>query len=359
MSRTRIRFCKLDSAEELYADRPQSVFAARFIIFSAISILLIDLSYKLAAGITFQTRESCVLHSTFPKWTFLLYENLIELFLIVIVGVFAATVVERYFLKVRRVLPRNCFTAFIYASVIPICSCSAIPFIKTMENKIPYRALITFVIAAPLLNPYIIMVSITVLGYKYAVLRIVCSLVLAVSTGYIVELFHKRENFARPYKLLGCGGQSICKMDNDSIFITSMNIIRKIIPFILVAGVLSFLFEMVNPGSWLQSLELDGGILGTAVAILVGVPIYFCNGADVLFLKPFIHHGAISAGAAMAFSLTSTSICISSMAMLIKFTGKKTAVVILISIIVVTILLSLIIQMLPVEFYSNMNLGSI
>jgi len=328
---------------------------AKFIILTSISILLIDLGYKLFAGITAQAKESCILYSTLPRWGFLLYESIIELFLVVIAGIFTATVIEKYSSRFRRYLPHNCLTAFVYASALPICSCGAIPLIRSMENRIPFRAIITFVIAAPLLNPYIIMVSVTVLGIEYALVRIICSMILAVATGYVVEYFQKSKNAT--VESTACGGCSkgSCRPPATNVFDAAFRVIVKIAPFIALAGILSFGMEMVNPGSWLRSLEFDGGIIGTLGVILAGVPIYFCNGADVLFLKPFIHHGAIDAGSAVAFSLTSTSICISSLAMLLKFVGRRTTVVILISIVSITILMSLLVQVLPIDIFSNIH----
>ena len=350
---------KLKLTGEISAVKSQSVFAAKLLVYSSILVLLTDFSYKLAAGITIQNRQSCVLNSVLPKWAFILYENLIELFLVVIAGIFAAALIEKYFSRVKRFIPKNCITAFIYASVIPICSCSAIPFVKSLENKIPYRALITFIIAAPLLNPYIVIISITVLGYKYAILRIVCSFILTVSIGYIVGFFSNLKGFALDQQDAGCRGNSKCSLKNVSVFLSSMNIIKKIAPFILAAGLLSFSFEMIDPTGWLKSIELNDSIPGTMAAVVIGIPIYFCNGADVLFLKPFVHHGAISAGTAMAFSLTSTSICLSSLVMLIKYIGKGNTIIILLSIFMVTLLLSLIIHILPIDFFSNIRMGSI
>jgi len=56
---------------------------------------------------------------------------------------------------------------FIYASLLPVCACAAIPVIKTMQEKMKFNILVTFLVAAPLLNPYILFLSFNVLGIKY------------------------------------------------------------------------------------------------------------------------------------------------------------------------------------------------
>ena len=56
----------------------------------------------------------------------------------------------------------------------------------------------TFVVAAPLLSPYIIVLSFTALGPRYAVLRILSSFVLAATTGLVVAaLFGRKTDTAQ------------------------------------------------------------------------------------------------------------------------------------------------------------------
>jgi uncharacterized membrane protein YraQ (UPF0718 family) len=45
----------------------------------------------------------------------------------------------------------------------------------------------------------------------------------------------------------------------------------------------------------------------------------------VIFLKPFLQFTDMSLGSAMAFSLSSSAICISSIVMLAKYLGKRVA----------------------------------
>jgi uncharacterized membrane protein YraQ (UPF0718 family) len=71
---------------------------------------------------------------------------------------------------------------------------------------------------------------------------------------------------------------------------------------------------------------------------------YYCNGADVILLKPLIAHSGLSLGTAMAFSLTSTSICITAIVMLVKFLNKKLTIILVASIMVLTFILGLLIN---------------
>ena len=151
------------------------------VILVSFFLLIVDTIYKYAKGITYLNRQNCILYVSLPRTAFMFYEYFVELMLVVIAGIFVASLLEKYFFNLKRFMPNNPASAFLYASVIPVCSCSAIPLIKTMHHKISFATVMTFVIAAPLLNPYIIMLSISVLGVRYAVLRVACSFLLAVS----------------------------------------------------------------------------------------------------------------------------------------------------------------------------------
>jgi len=121
---------------------------------------------------------------------------------------------------------------------------------------------------------------------------------------------------------------------------------KKILPYILFAGLLSFAFALVNPKQYIETLNLTAEPWATILMTLVGIPIYVCNGTDVLFLKPLLEYTDLSMGAAIAFSLSSSALCISSIVMLAKFLGTKLTTIIVVTIFLLMILFSSIINYL-------------
>jgi uncharacterized protein len=83
------------------------------------------------------------------------------------------------------------------------------------------------------------------------------------------------------------------------------------------------------------------------VMMVIGIPIYVCNGADVLLLKPLLAYTDLSLGAAMVFSLSSSVVCISSIVMLSKFLGKNVTMLLVGNIILITFILGWLINLLP------------
>ena len=69
-------------------------------------ILSADFIYKTVKDITSYTKEKCILYLTVPKAGFLFYEYFLELFFVVLIGVFIAVILESWFSKIR--LPHFC-----------------------------------------------------------------------------------------------------------------------------------------------------------------------------------------------------------------------------------------------------------
>jgi len=316
---------------------------ARVIVLSAILVMVVDTIYMNLNGLYDGNHAKCIIFKSMPKWSFYLLENVAELFIVVILGVMIGVIAEQYFRKIKRFYPKNQLLAFAYGSILPVCSCGVVPLIDSMKRRTSLKVIITFVCAAPLLDPYIIFLSYTVLGIKYVIIRIISSFLLSFAAGWIVELLVKRLKWDNWTDNGTCARQCDFVADRDP-FVKTMKITRKLLPYILFAGLLSFGFAMFDTKELLHQFNLNAEPLSAMIMTAFGVPIYMCHGADVIFLKPFLQYTDMSIGSAMAFSLSSSAICISSIVMLSKFLGKRVAGLLTAVICVLIILLSILIN---------------
>lgn len=318
---------------------------ARIIVFFALAITVIDSVYMSINGIHQQNRELCILYSSMPRWLFLCYEYFFEFAVVVLLGVFSGVLIEQYFRKIKRFFPKNQLLAFVYASVLPVCSCGIIPVVESMKSRVKLRVMITFVIAAPLLNPYIIFLSFSMLGIKYGILRIIASFMLAIAGGILTELMIGRSAASNLGKLDSC--TESCTVYGNDPFVKTIQMTQKLLPYIFWGGLLSFALEYFQPKTFLQTMSFSNEWLSMAIMTVVGIPIYVCNGADVILLKPLLAYTDLTNGAAMVFSLTSSAVCISSIAMLLKFMGRKITLILLVNLIVLTLIIGYAINRLP------------
>ena len=297
-----------------------------------------DNVYKTVEGISYLEREKCIVNKLLPEVGFILFEYFVELGIVVFLGVFLATVLEKLFVRHARFFPSNPLTAFLYASVLPVCACTAIPLVRTMQAQMKLRTIVTFIVAAPLLNPYIVVLSFSVLGVTYGVLRIACSAALAISAGFVVEAFQRGRAAISPSALRECLTDE-CTVGIDDLYLKTWAIFRSVLPYLLVGGAIGAGLEILLPKSTALSDLVDNSPLSTIALVLAGVPFYFCNGTDVLLLRPLVCSGILE-GTAIAFSLTSTAICITSIFMLLKFMGRRLTFVLIGHVVVVTFLMS-------------------
>jgi uncharacterized protein len=310
----------MDKAIQLKMTTRQIV--ARVIVMLSVLLMVADTIYMNINGLYDGDHTQCIVFSSMPRWSFYLLENVGELLVVVIIGVMIGVIAEQYFRKIKRFYPKNQLLAFAYASILPVCSCGVVPLIASMRRRTSLRVIITFICAAPLLDPYIIFLSYTVLGLKYMVIRIVCSFVLAIAAGCIVEFLVKLLGWENWKEYDVCGKQCNVIVERDP-FVKTMKITRQLLPYILFAGLLSFAFAMFDVKDLLHNFNLNQEPLSSIIMTAFGIPIYMCHGADVLFLKPFLQYTDMSIGSAMAFSLSSSAICISSIVMIARYLGKR------------------------------------
>lgn len=312
--------------------------SARAILFTIFGVTILHTLYMNMMGFNSLSHDACMVYKNVPRWFFYFYENILELFIVVILGVFAGVIMEQYFHKIKRFYPKNQVLAFLYASILPVCSCGVIPLIDSMKRKTSIKVIVTFVLAAPLLNPYIIFVSFSVLGLKYTVLRIISSFILSISVGYIVEFFAKRFGIQELGSYESCATSCDTVVDRDP-FVKTINLTKKLWVYILIAALLSFAFQFINPKTFLESLPFYKEPYTMIIMTIIGIPMYVCNGADVLIIKPLLAYTDLSLGSGLAFSLTASVLCIASITMLVKFLGKKLTAVLVVSVFLITLLL--------------------
>lgn len=318
---------------------------ARIIIWLVVAYTVIHNVYANINGIHQMNRESlCILYKSVPRWLFLIYEHFIELTIVVLIGVFAGVLVENYIKKIKRFFPKNQVLAFIYGSILPICSCGAIPLIEVMKQRVSLKVIITFLIAAPLLNPYIIILSLSVMGVKYSIIRIVSAFVLAILSGIIVEWITKRFCKVEIGKFENCSTE--CSAFSNDLFVKTLLMVKKLLPYILIGGVISFSIELFNPKQYLAMFNFSNEWITMPFMLIIGIPLYVCNGADIFILKPLLEYTDLSLGASMVFSLTSSAVCISSIVMLSKFLGKRITTIFVISIAVLSLLIGIAINLI-------------
>lgn len=223
-------------------------------------------------------------------------------------------------------LPTSMLGAGVFASILPICSCAAVPFSYSLlaTKRIPLRAVVTFMFIVPILNPFVIPFAWGVLGWEYTVWRIVGSFVLGMFTGLLVERFAGQadpsSDVAGCTSCKGCGGG--VHLDGQKAFVDlAYELMTYLAPYMIIGVTIGAMFTVYLP-PYVVGKYLSAKFVGLVLAAGIGLPIYLCSGEDVLILEPLMKMG-LPMGHAIALTIAGNGICLSSIALLVPLFGKR------------------------------------
>ncbi len=269
-----------------------------------------------------------------------------------VAGCILAGAIERYVRERSRWLPSSMIGAGVFASLLPICSCAAVPFSYALmaTGRIRLRGVITFMMVVPVLNPFVISFAAGVLGWQYTFWRIVSIFALAMTTGVLVEHFlgeREPESAGKAcYSCKGCAASGPSTQPARSALEAAYDLMAFLLPYMIIGIVVGAAFAVFVP-TFVVGRYLSSKFGGLLLATLIGLPIFLCSGEDVLILAPLLQMG-LPMGHAIALTLAGNGICLSSIALLIPLFGRKATVWITLAFLFGSLALGLIINQLQI-----------
>ena len=275
-------------------------------------------------------RQSLAMDREHPNLFYVTANLSMRVFPLFIFGCFLAGVIEKYFRAGRIPLPESMLGNGIFGALIPICSCAVVPLAQSMMHlhRIRVRAVITFLMVAPILNPMVMILSLGTLGGGYLALRVIVTFVLAMITGVVVEKFAgvKEEGSAKTLSCVGCSRSAAVKPEHvDSALMLGWNTLKVLIYYILIGVAIGAIFTVYCPPG-LVGKYLSNNTYGLLLAVLIGIPLYICSGEEVIILSPLMDMG-LPMGHAIAFTIAGNAICITSIFILLPAFGRKTTAI--------------------------------
>lgn len=258
----------------------------------------------------------------------------------------------KYFASGRFKMPDSMIGAGIFAAVVPICSCGAIPLIKAMlaTGQIRVRTVICFLMVVPVLSPFVILFSFQ-LGPLYAITRIVAIFVLAMLAGIVIERLvgvKAKEEGGGPgcYSCKGCNVSSSknpTASNSNSALIAGWDMMIFLLPYIVIGILIGAFIAKYVPAALIGTC-LSSDFVGLITSTSITLPLFLCSGQEIIILAPLMNASLMGANAlplghAIAFTIAGTGICMSSIPALIPTIGKKAVAVLVASFWVGSVLL--------------------
>ncbi|MGA2065525.1 MAG: SO_0444 family Cu/Zn efflux transporter [Thermoguttaceae bacterium] len=215
---------------------------------------------------------------------------------------------------------------------LPLCSCSVIPVVASMRRHGASRAAATaFLLSTPQTGADSIAATYAMLGPVFAIFRPVAALLSGILGGCLVLVFGESRlaGPGEPPEMAPCT-EACCTGDRRR------GILRRAVRYgfvtmprdlaaplaagILLAGAMT---ALVHPDQLQHSL--GGGLVSILVLMAVGIPLYVCATASVPIARALIYLGA-SPGAALAFLIAGAATNFSTLPVIWKVLGRRTAV---------------------------------
>lgn len=219
--------------------------------------------------------------------------------------------------------------ASILGTLLPGCSCATMPMAVGLKEKgARLGAVGSFIMVSPLLSPHTAVLTYALLGWKFTLARIICSLTGAIILGVIFNYLEKRKvkGFIVQNGLLndarGLCSDDDCKPEKKSFFKSFLSIIKTLGKYFLLGMFIASLLTVFIPEEAIPKYIGASGAFAYLAAVLVGIPLYVCEGEEIPVTLALLKLG-LGAGPAFSFLLGSVGTCVLTMIMAQKVIGRR------------------------------------
>lgn len=264
---------------------------------------------------------------------FFIYD-VIKITILLCVLIYMISYIQSYFPPERskKILGRfkgiraNCISALL-GTVTPFCSCSSIPlFIGFTSAGLPLGVTFSFLISSPMVDLGSLILLISILGTKVAVIYVIVGLIIAVIGGTLIEKMHMEkyvEDFIIKANSVDIDSPALTQKDRlsyakEQVIFT----FKKVFPYILVGVGIGAVIHNWIPEDWIESVLGSHNPFGVVLATLVGVPMYADIFGTIPVAEALLAKGA-QLGTILSFMMAVTTLSLPSIIMLKKAVKPK------------------------------------
>ncbi|RBP35393.1 permease [Garciella nitratireducens] len=221
----------------------------------------------------------------------------------------------------------NVMGAF-FGSLTPFCACSTIPMTLGFLNiGIPFGAVMSFVIASPLMNPIILTMLIALMGIKSALVYLAVIFVASVLFGIILEKTGG-EKLVKKVRIKSGGHEndeerpSIFKDKLKLSFLKAWSDFRSVLVYLLIGVGIGAVIYGYLPQDFVLKFAGPNNPLAIPIAAVIGIPLYIRAETAIPIGVALMQKG-MSVGAVIALIIGGAGMAIPEMSMLAGIFKRK------------------------------------
>lgn len=235
-----------------------------------------------------------------------------------VLGILLSTGIKAFVSKQRMTAffsRRRQATSIVVAAVIgvisPVGSYVIIPMSAALLlTGVPLPALMALMVASPLMNPNLFVLTAGAMGFEMALLRTLAALLLGSLAGYFT-LWLQRKQYLVPEQVIRNPGQfsldpfegATAERTPKGFFLELYKMTKYVSKYFFLALVFAAVIKiLVNPNAVVRLFGSDS-FLSVAISTGAGVPFYVCGGAAIPVVQQLAELG-MSKGAVLAYFIS-------------------------------------------------------
>lgn len=217
--------------------------------------------------------------------------------------------------------------AALLGTVTPFCSCSSIPlFIGFTSAGLPLGVTFSFLISSPMVDLGSLVLLMSILGAKVAVIYVILGLVIAVAGGTMIERLHMEgqvEEFIRRASAIEIDSPSLTQRERLSYAKDQVReTFKKVFLYIIIGVGIGAVIHNWIPESFIVAILGSKNPFGVILATIIGIPMYADIFGTIPIAEALLTKGA-QLGTVLAFMMGVTTLSLPSMIMLRKAIKPK------------------------------------
>ncbi len=238
---------------------------------------------------------------------------------------------------------------------LPLCSCGVIPTgMSFYKNGASKGASVSFLISTPQTGVDSILVTYSLLGLPFAIIRPIAALITGIFGGAVTNKFDHTisDNTNAANENSSC---SVPQKKHSKLYImfkyAFVDFLQDISKWLIIGLLLAAFISVVIPDDFFTQY-ISSDLFGILIILLASIPLYICATSSVPIAAVLLMKG-LSPGAALVFLMAGPATNAATITVLNKVLGKKTMWFYLISIVSGAVLFGLFIDsFLPREWFS-------
>jgi uncharacterized protein len=250
---------------------------------------------------------------------------------------------------------KSVFNSALLGVPMPLCSCGVLPTgLSLRHNGASKGATNAFLISTPQTGVDSILVTYSMLGLPFAIIRPIVALLTGVAGGAVTNWLtrEKQQDQASPFTHDDNPPRSLKYMFHYAFVEFLQDISKWLVVGLLIAAAISVILPDDFFSAWIPN-----DFAGMLIILLAAVPVYFCATASVPIAAVLLMKG-LSPGAALVLLMAGPAVNSASFTVLFKSFGKKETWIYILTIVGGALLFGNIINLMPREWFMILDSSS-